>query len=184
MSIIAEALKKVEKEKDKTVSSRDYMNKVLGPERKSTYRKEELSAPPAFDNAGQRRTTVSGRTLAASGALIVLAIMFLTAMNMLFLPAGDIDMAARGDILEAEAYSDMGLEIGRIDNTQMDYLPVQILSNFKLNGIVWGADDSWAIINDEIVRTGDTLDGAKVVSIKPQKVVLSFKNAVFDLVVK
>ena len=164
------------------------MNKVLGPERKATYQKEFDSHPaarPAFENTERRSPVISGRTLAASGALILLAIAFLTATNMFLLPTSDVDMVlGERDVLEAEAYRNMGLEIGLIDDARMDYLPVQLMSNFKLNGIVWGADDSWAIINDEIVRAGDTLDGAKVVSIKPQKVVLSFKDAEFDLVVK
>ena len=65
-----------------------------------------------------------------------------------------------------------------------DSVREQVLANFKLNGIVWDTDDSWAIINNRIVRTGDTLNGAQVVLIEPKKVVLNFRNEEFDLAVK
>jgi len=43
---------------------------------------------------------------------------------------------------------------------------------FKLDGVMQGAADLSAIINGQVVRVGDTIDGAKVVSILPQSVEL------------
>ena len=196
MSIITEALKKAERQKDKTITSEEYIDKILGPERRGTYENENAK-PPAEINPARR----SG-TLAVAGGLLLLAIIFLTVSNLYLLPSLDVETATPGkapdyieDSLKAEAYSDMGSEIALIENNpgfmgkmkkalRGDPVREQVLANFKLNGIVWDADNSWAIINNRIVRTGDTLNGAKVVSIEPKKVVLNFRNEEFDLAVK
>lgn len=60
----------------------------------------------------------------------------------------------------------------------------EFISNFTLNGIIYDTDNSWAIINNKMVKTGDVLSGAQIVSILPQKVILVFKKETFDLTVK
>jgi len=39
-------------------------------------------------------------------------------------------------------------------------------SNIMLNGIVYGPEDKWAIINDRIVREGDSVLNGELILIK------------------
>ncbi len=168
MSIITDALKKVENEKgSKTMSSKAYVNKVMGPERKGTYQGKELKG---------------NKTLIAAGSMVLLTIIILAVSNAFLIPK-DLELAGRTELLEAEAYRDMRSEIELLESERVAARK-ELLSSFRLNGIVWDSNDSWAIINNRIVRPGDVLEGVTIVSIKPQKVVLSFKQEEFDLVVK
>ncbi len=191
MSIITEALKRAEREKDKAVTSKEYMNKILGPERKETYQREELKDGKTRESksAESIRYVKRKKALVVSGGLLVLTIMFLAISNVFLLPSLDLKTAERekGPVyteepLVAEAYTDMSPEIALI-KSKTGFID-KFLPNFTLNGIVWDIDGSWAIINDKIVRAGDALDGAKVISIEPQKVVLSFRDKRFDLTLK
>ena len=182
MSIIAEALKKVEEQKEGTSVSKEYMHKILGPERKATYKREGLQEEAVS-------STQNSRIWVSLAILILLAIIFLTVSNIFLVPSTDVKTKGRQEISgyeethEAEAYTDMNAEIALIENKRAS-LQERFLSNFTLNGIVWDLDNSWAVINNEVVKTGDMLNGAKVVSIKPQKVTLSFQDKEFELVLK
>lgn len=46
------------------------------------------------------------------------------------------------------------------------------LVRLALNGIVWDGENPYAIINDEIVKKGDTIDGNIVVEIREESVIL------------
>jgi len=52
---------------------------------------------------------------------------------------------------------------------------------FSLTGIVFGAGEPSAIINGNIVKEGDVIQGAKVLEIKPKKVKLDFKGKEISL---
>ena len=191
MSIIAEALKRAEREKDKAITSKEYMNKILGPERKETYQRGELKDEKTRESESAKsiRYVKKRKALVVSGGLLVLTIMFLAISNLFLLPSLDVKTAGREKLplytaepLVAEAYTDMSPEVALIES-KAGFID-KPLPNFTLNGIVWDIDGSWAIINNEIVKAGDALDGAKVISIEPQKVVLSFRDKRFDLVLK
>lgn len=47
---------------------------------------------------------------------------------------------------------------------------------FILNGIVWNTDRPQAIINNQIVNQGDTIEGAKIVSIRKSGIDLIFED--------
>ncbi len=234
MSIIAEALKKAEKERDKVINSKEYMSKILGPQSDVSLCKKEAPEDTPVVNADRRPS----RSLAISGILIIGAIVFLSAINMLIISAPDAERAALTapaktpmSGLEAEAYT--GTVAKCLKRQNLEYLPRregfqnfpekaisqqshtttmqpdiklvergtgimdrvgkvltgttmndEFSSNFTLNGIIYDADNSWAIINNKMVKVGDMLDGAKVLAILPQKAVLIFKNKTFDLNVK
>jgi len=213
MSIITEALKKAEKERNKVIDSKEYLNKILGPQiDMSAYQKEvfartdeELVSPVSYEEAesADRAPWRPRRSLIISGLLIVGAIIFLSAMNILIISSPDVERATSGrsakssrNSAEAETYTtamqpDINLierkatildKMGRVLTGSV--INDEFASNFTLNGIIYDADNSWAIINNRMVRTGDVLDGAKVLSITPQKVVLLFKKETFDLIVK
>lgn len=211
MSIITEALKKAEKERNKVIHSKEYLNKILGPRTDmSLYKKdildEQRPSLPVYDDARPAVNTADwrpSRSLLISGALIIGAILFLSAINIFIVSSPDVERAVSGEVslpaknaIEAETYTtamqpDINLieqkttilgRMGRIikGGTVRD----EFLSNFTLNGIMYDTDNSWAIINNQMVKTGDILNGAQVVSISPQKVALVFKRETFDLTVK
>ena len=191
MSIITEALKRAEREKDKAVTSKEYMDKILGPERKETYQRGELKDKKTRESESRDsiRYVKRNKALVISGGLLVLTIIFLAISNLFLLPSPDLKMAEREkapvyteEPLVAEAYTDMSAEVALVES-KTGFID-KLLPNFTLNGIVWDIDGSWAIINNKIVKAGDALDGAKVISIEPQKVVLSFRDKRFDLVLK
>lgn len=50
-----------------------------------------------------------------------------------------------------------------------------------LNGIAASGSDGWAIIDDVVVKTGDTIKGAEVVGIYGDRVDLKFEGEAFSL---
>ncbi len=213
MSIITEALKKAEKERNKVIDSKEYLNKILGPQvDMSSYKKdvldEQMPISHVYDDPMPVVNTVDwrpGRSLLISGILIIGTIVFLSAMNVFIISSPDPygEKATSGEAalpasnaLQAETYttamrSDINLieqkatilgKMGRV--LKGGAVTDEFMSNFTLNGIIYDTDNSWAIINNEMVKIGDVLDGARIVSILPQKVVLVFKKETFDLTVK
>ncbi|MDD5681557.1 MAG: general secretion pathway protein GspB [Candidatus Omnitrophica bacterium] len=210
MSIITEALKKAEKERDKVINSKEYLNKILGPKiDMSSYKKEVPDKQPltftAYENVKHASSMDwrPSRTLVVSSALIIGTIIFLSAMNVFVITSTDVKTATSegtvrpaGNFIEAETYTTaMQPDINLIERkpTILDKMSRalkggaitdEFMSNFTLNGIMYDTDNSWAIINNRMVRTGDVLDGAKIISISPQKVILTFKRETFGLTVK
>lgn len=210
MSIITEALKKAEKERNKAIDSKEYLNKILGPGiDMSSYKKDaqdkQMRVSTVYDNPAPAANWRPGRSLMVSCILIISAVIFLSAMNVFIISSSDPrgEKAASGEVrqlpdaaIEAETYTTaMKSDINLIERKaailgKMDRIfkggagTGEFLSNFTLNGIIYDTDNSWAIINNKMVKTGDVLDGALVISILPQKVVLIFKKEAFDLIVK
>lgn len=54
--------------------------------------------------------------------------------------------------------------------------------NFHLSGIVYSPKESYCIINDKIVKVGEQVGGATLVEITPEKVVLDYKGSAITLV--
>jgi len=209
MSIIAEALKRAEKERDKTIDSREYLNKILGPPRKATVParpepKEEKPAAPADVHGLGKKDSNSASTdkvLVFAGGLLLLTIIFLTGINIFVIRSSETETAAvkaapapEADLPEAEAYTDMSSDIKMIDRPNFIGRMAnalkgasgreRLISSFTLSGIVYDIKDPWAIVNNKIVRTGDVLNGAKVLSVGEKKVTMSYGDETFDLVVK
>ncbi len=51
----------------------------------------------------------------------------------------------------------------------------------KIQGIVWGGNFPQAIINDKVVKVGDTIEGAQLLSIEKDSVTVFFVNRQFIL---
>lgn len=208
MSIIAEALRKVARERDK---AKRHPDKFPTPSKEVTYKNEteqprsgpEISSLEFGSLKSLNARYSRNKTLIVSGILLLLAIVFLTITNIFLLPSVDIEetqpVGTSDDFIdtpvEAEAYSDVKSEVTLIEEKsglinrmakafKIESTQEEFLSNFKLNGIIYDEENSWAIINNKVVRVGDTLDGAKIISIAPRKVTLLFKNERFDLAVK
>ncbi len=204
MSIIADALKKVKKERDDT----GYPDgKTVTPENKGPAGPpQSYSSSLFFRSEGAwtpRRRRSARKALAVSISILILVFLFLAVWNVFLAPSSNVSRmmtplghGKEGDAApEAEGYSDLKNEIMVIERKEgviekmADALKGvsakdEFLGSFRLNGIVYDSEDPWAIINDKVLRAGDELDGAKVISIAPRKVVLLFKNERFDLVVR
>ncbi len=53
--------------------------------------------------------------------------------------------------------------------------------NLVLSGILVSEDENLALIDDKILRIGDTVDGATIVDILPDRVEISYQNQKFTL---
>lgn len=214
MSIITDALTKAKKEKVRVMTSEEYLNKIIGPTRKETIAGEEIESNRSQLQGRSAVSETSAvkipkspfanrKMLITTGVLLISAIVFLTFANIFFISTSDVELAIpAGNISESavmtaevEAYSDAKSELVEIEGRTgfMDKMAKvlrgesahdEFRSNFILSGIVYDEEEPWAVINNEVVKIGDTLDGARVISIFPQKVVLIFKDEKFDLAVK
>lgn len=54
--------------------------------------------------------------------------------------------------------------------------------NFHLSGIVYSPKESYCIINDKIVKAGEQVGGATLVEITPEKVVLDYQGSQITLI--
>ncbi|MFH0839461.1 MAG: hypothetical protein V1883_00395 [Candidatus Omnitrophota bacterium] len=214
MSIITEALKKAEMERNSRINSKEYLNKALGPRVDMSSHRKEAPVSSSVDNVltGSGRTADQpagkigwrmSRPLVISGILIIGTIVFLSAMNVFIISSVDTKAVqspqltkSGSDYIEIETYTKamypdlVALEreptiFKRLGRALKGITPKdEFISNFELNGIIYDADNSWAIINNQMVKIGDILSGAKILSISPQKVVLLYKEGVFDLSVR
>lgn len=202
MSIIAEALKKVKKDRDRV----RYPEKNIVPPKKTTESSpQSYSSSLFFRGEGARPPKgrpSRNRTLITSVALLLLVFAFLAVSNIFFAPSREVANVRTkiitddtGVDIEAEGYSDLKREIviierkeGIIDKVSGALKGMsakdEFSASFSLNGIVYDSVDPWAIINNEVVRAGDELDGARIISIAPRRVVLLFRNEKFDLVAR
>lgn len=56
--------------------------------------------------------------------------------------------------------------------------PLPILT---VQGLIWGGALSLAIINDKVVKTGDTIDGARITNITKEGVSILFEGSQYNL---
>lgn len=52
--------------------------------------------------------------------------------------------------------------------------------NLEVNGIFYDDKEPYVIVNDKVVKIGDTIDGAKVIEIKPDFVKFEYGNSVYE----
>lgn len=57
------------------------------------------------------------------------------------------------------------------------------LPPMTIQGIMWGGKFNQAIINSKVVKAGDTIEGAQVISIEKNKIILIFEGRKFTLTV-
>jgi len=66
----------------------------------------------------------------------------------------------------------------RLPQKQVQEKPLPAL---KVKGIVWGGEFPQAIINNKVVKIGDTVDGVQIVGINKFGVTVSFENRQYNL---
>jgi hypothetical protein len=55
------------------------------------------------------------------------------------------------------------------------------LPKMVVQGIMWGGKFNQAIINSKVVRAGDTIEGAQIIAIEKNKIILIFDNRKYTL---
>ncbi|MDD5730529.1 MAG: hypothetical protein PHN57_05325 [Candidatus Omnitrophica bacterium] len=58
---------------------------------------------------------------------------------------------------------------------------LESLSNFTVTGIIWGGTVAQAIVNDKVVKIGDIVDGAKIIKIEKNGIIVSYMNRQYKL---
>ena len=53
--------------------------------------------------------------------------------------------------------------------------------SLKIQGIIWGGRFNQAIINNKVVKIGDTVEGARIINIDRQKIIVSFEGEQYTL---
>ena len=59
--------------------------------------------------------------------------------------------------------------------------PVPFRPDFAINGIVYSSPNSYCIINGRVVQVGEKIDGAKLISVTPEKATLEYQGDKMDL---
>jgi len=59
--------------------------------------------------------------------------------------------------------------------------PTLNLDQFKVQGVIWGSKSPQAIINNKVLGTGDTINGAEIIKIDKNGVTLSLGGMVTNL---
>lgn len=125
----------------------------------------------------------SAQVILAAGVMIVLAGACVT-------HGQDRDEKSDDVLVTPVAYTSEGLrdpfEGYVIQEVKLDYVapPEEgdvVLPALKISGITWGSSFPQAIINDKVVRAGDTVDQVQVVSIAKEGLVFLYKNKQFIL---
>lgn len=75
--------------------------------------------------------------------------------------------------------------IVRKEEQKVSTVPSQEVSvsppTLTVQGIIWGGRLPQAIINNKVVKIGDTIEGAQIMDIKKKGIVVSFKNREYNL---
>lgn len=206
MSIITDALKKAEQERKGIINIEEDWGKTLNHKIVRAAKKEtgeinrrqpKPQIPPLNNDVKAKDKTLLA--LLAFGVLVLATIVFLTIINAVLVPSPppriampEADTDTANVPPEAEAYTDFESEVALVEERisfidkmsmafKRDSTQDEFLSHFVLSGIVYDVNGSWAIINDEVVRVGDTLSGARIIAIDPEKVVLLFRDEKFNL---
>lgn len=79
-------------------------------------------------------------------------------------------------------------EAGRLKSSysswgRSPFVPGEQRENFglRLKGIVWDKENSFAIINEEIVRKGDKIEGKEVIEVERDKIIMNDGQSNFEL---
>jgi hypothetical protein len=70
-----------------------------------------------------------------------------------------------------------------ISQQDADLSPQKLdLDKIKVQGVIWGSQVPQAIINDQVLRVGDLIEGAQIMSIEKKGITVSFNGEAYDLI--
>ena len=96
-------------------------------------------------------------------------------------PAAPIAAVQPADTTAALTPKTMLPETWGTDPFVRDWVMVNELANLKLKAITLGGDQPYALINDQILQTGDEISGKRIVNIESDKVTLEQGGRTFTL---
>lgn len=69
------------------------------------------------------------------------------------------------------------------EETTEENAPVEtiILPDIKIQGIIWGSNNPQAIINNKVVKVGNTINEITILDITGSEIIISYKNQKFAL---
>jgi hypothetical protein len=79
-----------------------------------------------------------------------------------------------------DPFQDYIEEAETVTPAPVEPVPVQ-LPAVTIQGIVWGGTTPQAIINNKVVKVGDTIEGMRVISIDKSGITVSYGNREFNL---
>ena len=188
MSIINDALKKAQREKNAPGPTRAEVGVELQFQKKHGFNWGPvfilavlflIGAPillplvmtpfkqQAYLNAASEKTTVVGQTSLSDAAI--------KTIKMPIPPLGNITRKAQFGIEETLGTSVPATAL------QQGQGPLAVKSSFNLSGIVFSPQESYCIVNDQIVKTGERIGGAKLLEITPDKVTLDYQGRLITL---
>jgi len=180
MSVIADALKKIEKEREPKPFDEQGLIKI----------REQAAPLKSVRSVNKKYFTAP---IIASSLIFALLALILILSARFFLPAGaskDIDLPEPLEVQspepveEAPTVSPIGIEsasdIPQVSDTVTVVRPVEektdindpsyILSNLKLNGIMYSTNNPYAVIDDNLLAEGDFYGNIQVVRIEERTV--------------
>ncbi len=124
------------------------------------------------------------------GNIFLLGVFFLNPVN------GQGQDGYEGDIRAIPLKSGISYEAGKLRDPFKSLVKPELLvssgqdgavvtevtaPSLKIKGVFWGGDFPQAIINDKVVKVGDTIEGAQILSIDKNSVSVFFVNRQFIL---
>ena len=161
MSLIHEALQKLEEE-TKSVPNPE----VPELAERQTVLLSETPVPPARPSPPEKKSRV------VFGIGVVLGFFFILGAGYLFLVSRD-KTGSKPEFTGAAEVTRPPAPLLRVSSRRQ--------GPFHLTGISRSGSDWTAIINNELVRVGETVNGAEVKEIRSQEVILDFKGQTLTL---
>ncbi len=159
MSIISDALKKVSDQRSQVVRLQE----------------EELGNI-FLDNKSRARTQRKRwSALSSAGTLLIVAV----AIAIFYFVANNINDTAIAPKITAPVVREPDHGAARKEVSSLVSLP-----SFTLSGIVGGGGESMAMIGNTILKKGDFYEGAQLVEISSDKVIMLYDNSEFILRIK
>ncbi len=112
---------------------------------------------------------------------------------LIFLFAAGFSPSAQGEEVKADGSPDFKFSdyVKQIEVYKDPFIPLlggkvydddAIKDKIKLEGILWHAKNPLVVLNGEILKVGDEIEGATIITIEKEKVVLSYNDKTFSLV--
>lgn len=171
MSIISEALRKASEKRKDVINLKEEDFRTDAAARPDTrrlrdrFRTKDLSID--IKEIASRKTKWS--LLSTMGTLFIVGLA-LTAFfyNVNYLPSGTNSIApVVAALKETDAVKGVSSEINDINTIQ---------HLLRLNGVIEGTGEPYAVINNRILKKGESIYGAEVLDISSQKVTMLFKG--------
>ncbi len=174
MSIINEALKKAEREGQK----------VLNPPERNIAGSFKMGFPKV-ETGRAKFAHRQWKVLVLGGSILFSLIVIWAGFARFRASQDDTSLKGTSEIVlvkspQIDAREDLPIISGSEPALQEEEI-VKALPSLNLNGIIYGSDASYAIINNKIVKEDDLVEQIKVLKIYKDRVLFNFENREYIL---